>query len=1518
MPTNALLDSLQAVRRKVKTLSVLFGVGVAIATAVGLLLGVLLVDYLFGLDKGPRLLLMLGALVLLVYVVYQRIIVPARSKLKVGDLAGRIEHTFPQFDDRLRSTVDFTQQDIPGSVAMKERVVAEAGELAQSVRFERVIIRKPVYLSLGGALLALVILGLLAVWGSQTGVLDIALNRLAMGNQAWPKTVEIAMVNKLPARIAAGQHIPVRIRLAKGDRDSRRATIYYRYDNGPWEQEIMSRQDGQYVATLDARLEQGKTNAKLDVRLEAGDDEKELSPIAVVPRLELTHITADITPPDYVRQTTPTRVNLIERPAIAAVGSDIAIAIAFNKALDRNKPVEILPVKEGATAPSVKWDRTGSDVAIAHFQASESLRFAVKATDEDGFQSAAGEEYELSVREDQPPTVQIEEPKRSEERTPNASFDIKAVAEDDYGIVGAQLVVHRLNDQGKNSTDKNQWLIDLVENGQPVATDSALTWELVDNNPEHKRYRLVYNWQLEHLAGANLKPGDMLEYYLQVKDNFDLNGRQHDWVPSGRLRITIISADQFATIVQNQLEQIQQAINTTRLEQLRHKNETDTLRQGVDRNRKFDEADRAIASRLANDQSSTASQTMNIAQKLQELRQTMSENKSPEGGPKQLAAEVQQQLQQTADGPMRTASNDLNNVKEQPPVDQPSQQKPGDQQANNDQQKNENSTTPSNNNNSKNNDQSSQRNSRNSANPNQPNSPSNQQSDKNQQAQNQDSPNKQSGNQSDKNNPSNQKQQNSNQQANNSQNKSTPAQSRDAQQRSSTMANASQKQQQAAEQLQQAMDKLGQMGGVSEAIQKLEKIRADQEKLENQFREANKNNIGKRNEDLSKEDQDKNKKMSDEQRKQASDLQQAVSNMEKKAEQTAKSDPQASQAMKQASQMAQQQNLNSKQQQAADSMQQNQQAQAQQNQQQVELGLDVILARLKEAERRRLEELARQLETMQQLINDLVIRQGGHNIDNLRLQGGDKRLAQLDPKERDELFDFADRDPQKMPAVPQLPSLTSSQEQTERNARDIGKQAESLPDPAPSAKIIQAAESMERAIVHLRGSQLPDAYDPPQVEALHALADAQKQIDAALKQARQQLEKQDAETLKESYIKLLQKQKSVGQQIVQVDKTPKENGDLPRDVAIKLGQLPGDQGKLIDDANALGEKLKQLDSIVYNWANHDIIKSMGTVKDNLAKPQTGQPTQIAEQHVEEQLQDMIDSLIRKIDKKEFNSRENNGQQQNGKPGQNKPKLPSEAELRLLRKNQEAINKGTTDVDKPAQKDKERVLDLGTRQGSMRDLLDQLIQRATEGKIKLGPEPDNRDQLPEEAKKEDVDDQELTKNLLGDNPADDADANKIKLTGDRMARSRQRLALNDDPGAVTQEIQKRIIIDIDDLIKAAQAQQARMESRPGQQRQRQRMAQAQRQQQQQQQQQMAQNQQHREGGTQAATVSRLDQGSEPKADLSQDLQQKLGEWGRITARDRQAVEQTAGEQEIGKYKNLIHDYYKSLAEQASKH
>ena len=55
--------------------------------------------------------------------------------------------------------------------------------------------------------------------------------------------------------------------------------------------------------------------------------------------------------------------------------------------------------------------------------------------------------------------------------------------------------------------------------------------------------------------------------------------------------------------------------------------------------------------------------------------------------------------------------------------------------------------------------------------------------------------------------------------------------------------------------------------------------------------------------------------------------------------------------------------------------------------------------------------------------------------------------------------------------------------------------------------------------------------------------------------------------------------------------------------------------------------------------------------------------------------------------------------------------------------------------------------------------------------------------------------------------------KVNLVGDRMARVRQRLALNDDPGKTTQIIEDRIVTDLDILIDQARRQQAQTRNTP---------------------------------------------------------------------------------------------------------
>ena len=120
-------------------------------------------------------------------------------------------------------------------------------------------------------------------------------------------------------------------------------------------------------------------------------------------------------------------------------------------------------------------------------------------------------------------------------------------------------------------------MIDLVK--ENAAVGDGASWQETGSTLERKRFELGYDWDLSKLQNANLKPGDVLEFFVQVKDNFDLNGKQHDWVPSGKLRITIISQEQFNTAVQQAFEAVHSQLKELHQNQVRNKTETEALKQ---------------------------------------------------------------------------------------------------------------------------------------------------------------------------------------------------------------------------------------------------------------------------------------------------------------------------------------------------------------------------------------------------------------------------------------------------------------------------------------------------------------------------------------------------------------------------------------------------------------------------------------------------------------------------------------------------------------------------------------------------------------------------------------------------------------------------------------------------------------------------------------------------------------------------------------------------------------------------
>src|SRR5439155_2164937 len=268
---------------------------------------------------------------------------------------------------------------------------------------------------------------------------------------------------------------------------------------------------------------------------------------------------------------------------------------------------------------------------------------------------SALEEYEVIVHPDQNPTVQIENPRRNEERTPVAVVPLQAVAEDDYGINTMKLVVDRLG-------DKAHWEVPLVINAKPA---DGVEWNRVESSGDRLRFRSNYSWDLAKLDSAGLKPGDVLEYHLQVTDNYNLNNQTHTPVPSGKLRITIVSQEQMIDIITNELRQAAGAIHDIHSRQARTKEETTDLSKDTEKKPAFDPADKAVAERLGNQQGTSAAQSKQVASRLADIQQKLEENKSPAGDLKQLAGDVKDLLNNTAENPMKEASAKLASASQQ-------------------------------------------------------------------------------------------------------------------------------------------------------------------------------------------------------------------------------------------------------------------------------------------------------------------------------------------------------------------------------------------------------------------------------------------------------------------------------------------------------------------------------------------------------------------------------------------------------------------------------------------------------------------------------------------------------------------------------------------------------------------------------------------------------------------------------------------------------------------------------------
>src|SRR5688572_419480 len=290
MSPSQLIASLEGLRKCAKWLTVLYGLGLLILGASGLIVLGALADYLLRLPGIPRFIGLILAAGVAAYVFWHFVWRPARARLTLQDVAGRVEETFPQFNDRLRSSVQFLgEREAMAADPLRRRTVEQAGDIARKIEFEDVLITRPAYLAVAGAMaavLALVAVAMLLGPLTQT-IVGRLFDPLDPSHQ-WPKRFIIAPLD-LDESVPAGRQVALNVQLTKGRPDKVEPVVYYQLDDGRVGKLLMTRQtDGTFSAAVDTRLAPDQAMGNLKIWVEAGDDTTTPQTVKVVPRLVLS------------------------------------------------------------------------------------------------------------------------------------------------------------------------------------------------------------------------------------------------------------------------------------------------------------------------------------------------------------------------------------------------------------------------------------------------------------------------------------------------------------------------------------------------------------------------------------------------------------------------------------------------------------------------------------------------------------------------------------------------------------------------------------------------------------------------------------------------------------------------------------------------------------------------------------------------------------------------------------------------------------------------------------------------------------------------------------------------------------------------------------------------------------------------------------------------------------------------------------------------------------------------------
>ena len=474
--TNILQDLLRRARMRRRLLLSLRGVAICLCVIAGVILLTGWLVHRYRYNGGAVVALRIGALLTCLVTIYFALVHPLLRKISDSRIARLIEERSPGTDDRLVTAVEYTNDDRKISPALVSRLQADASHLSAHIDLGNVIRRSRLLFYGTAALASLLIFAAVLKWGPR---------EISQGvSQLVTPTTLAASTNALSIKVRPGS-----ARVPKGSDqdliatlvnfDSQLVTVYSRPlgSKNDWQGQAME----PAKAKSDFRLSLFNIQDSIEYFVESNTIRSEVFKLNVVDLPFVKQLDLVLAFPSFTHLPAKT---IEDGGDIAALKGTVATVTAHLSGKVRGARIVFTDGKK------IEMRQQGADF-VGELTVAGDTSYYIELVSVDGESYRGSNEYDISLLEDQPPTVSFDRPGRDKKATNLEEVFTQAHAEDDFGVVSMDL--HFSVNGGEEKK----------VNLQELTRESA---------------RTLIGAHTFFLEEFNLKPGDFISYYAKARD----------------------------------------------------------------------------------------------------------------------------------------------------------------------------------------------------------------------------------------------------------------------------------------------------------------------------------------------------------------------------------------------------------------------------------------------------------------------------------------------------------------------------------------------------------------------------------------------------------------------------------------------------------------------------------------------------------------------------------------------------------------------------------------------------------------------------------------------------------------------------------------------------------------------------------------------------------------------------------------------------------------------------------------